>query len=160
MQNVNSGHISRKVFLTGAFSMMLVASAALVTFSVSFANAQTAIHDAMEDQIGPAFKVIVTDLKAGVITSKTQLAGKTMLAGFISIQDQIPTEVPNADGSTHSPTPEELVTFKQINADMLALVQVLVPQLNANDVAGAQKTLQQMAELRKKAHEQFKPEKH
>ncbi len=144
------------------FSAILTATLTGVAFATSFgvvsamAQENPAIHDAMKNSIGPAFKVIATDMKAGVITAQTQLAGKTILSGFEAIQKEIPNEVPDGKGGVRPITPAEVTTFQQYSADMLALVKILVTQLNASDVAAAQKTVQQMGDLRRKSHDQFK----
>ena len=129
-----------------------------LTMSPSMASAHGPVHDAMEDDIGPAFKIIATDMKAGAITSKTQLAGKTLLNAFTALQTVVPTTVPNQGGGTHPATAQEVADFKKMMSDMLDLVKILVPQLDASDVAGAQKTVQQMGALRGQAHDQFKAE--
>ncbi len=137
---------------------MLAVAAMVMTASltVSTAQANKAIHDLMEDEIGPAFKVIGNDMKLGKITAQTKLAGKTLLNGFTALQLETPDKAPDGKGGERPITPEEVVIFKKLNADMLALVQVLVPQLDADDVAGAQLTVKKIVDVRLEAHDLFK----
>ncbi len=120
------------------------------------AVANTTIQDLMENDIGPAFKVIGTDMKLGKITAQTKLAGKTLLNGFTALQLETPDKAADGKGGERPITPEEVVIFKQLSADMLALVKVLVPQLEADDVAGAQLTVKKIADVRREAHDLFK----
>lgn len=147
--------IARLLTSLAATAFVFTCATMTVTFSPSTARAHGPVHDAMKDDIGPAFKVIATDMKAGVITSKTQLAGKTLLNAFTALQAVVPTTVPDQGGG-HPATAQEIADFKKMMSDMLDLVKVLVPQLDASDVAGAQKTVQQIGALRGQAHDQFK----
>lgn len=126
------------------------------SFTASISQGNEAIHDLMKDTIGPAFKVLANEMKAGKITAKGVLAGKTLLQGFQDLQAQTPDEASDGAGGVRPITPDEILTFQQFNADMIALFQTLVPQLEANDLAGAQVTAQKIIDLRKQAHEQFK----
>ena len=148
--------VNRILKSVAATTFVFVCGIGLIV-SPSTARANNPIHDAMEDDIGPAFKVIAADMKAGVISARTQLAGKTLLNAFTALQTVVPTTVPDATGgTTHPATAQEIADFKKKMSEMLDLVKILVPQLDASDVVGAQKTVQQMGALRGQAHDQFK----
>lgn len=134
-------------FLTFTFATIL---------NTSSAQAHGAIHDLMEDEIGPAFKVISGDLKAGRITAQTKLAGKTLVNAFGAMQSETPTTAVNGSGGERPITAEEVVLFQKMNADMLTLVQTLSGQLDADDMTSAKTTFAQIVAARKEAHERFK----
>ena len=139
-------------------ALLIFAVLLALPFTDSTAFANKAIHDLMEDEVGPAFKIIGTDMRLGKITAQTKQAGKSLLNAFTALQSEVPDFAVDAAGVKRAITPEEIATFAKMNSDMLDLVTILVTQLDSDDLAGAQSTVKQIAVLRGEAHELFKPE--
>lgn len=151
------------------------------------AHANKQIKQAMKDQIGPAFKVILGDLKKGKMDSQTQAAAQDLIAGFTKIQNLVPDYIPDsntADG-VRPPNAEEANDFKEKNRLMLSISVLLARALannpaevaniwqalnttvgktdrpapaDLNNLAIAQEILREMGQVRKVSHDSYKPE--
>lgn len=135
------------------FAKMFVA---IAMFAGSVAFAGTEVHDAMEDVIGPAFKVLSTDLRAGKIEDLTNEAANLLVMGFEAIQGFYPDEIPLEDGTNRAFEEDDKQPFDELNSQMLALAKDLAREVGNHDVTAAQAVMKDIVELRKDAHSRFK----
>jgi hypothetical protein len=146
-----------KALLTLAVSAFLIVTASAVTLVSTPAIAGEEVHLAMKE-MGAAFKAIGKDLKAGMITPATKLAGQKLVDALTSIQGVLPDAVSDGKGGERAILPDEVADFDKKMADMLARAQTLKTQLDADDVAAATTTAQEMNMLKADAHDQYKPD--
>lgn len=138
---------------------LLVISLVMATSLATQASDQL-IHDIMKKEIGPAFKIINTDLKAGQINEATKQAALVLVSSFTKLQNEVPESVPDqVTGGNRSATPEDVQVFQSKIGEMIEMARNLQALLKAGNVSEAAALASEMNQGRREGHDRFKRNK-
>lgn len=142
------------------FSQTLVVISLVMAASLVTQASDQMIHDIMKKEIGPAFKTITTDLKAGQIKDGTKLAAQILVDSFGKLQNETPELVPDeVHGGNRTVTPDDIALFKTMIGEMIEKSKNLQSLLEAGLVSEATTLATEMNQGRRDGHDRFKHNK-
>lgn len=135
---------------------MLLVSFVMVASLVTQASDHM-IQELMKNEIGPAFKIVTTDVRAKKITDETKKAAQTLIESFTKLQSENPELVPDFDnGGMRRATEEDVKEFHTRNTNMIQLSQSLSTALQAGDLKESLRIMTEMNQGRLDGHDRFK----